>query len=278
MAKIPRVTQPIFAGSAANNGQFGSAQAGTKLLTNDLPTIMGLSAWAQGWLDAVIGGSKFPPLEEFQALAYVETTQIAYLLQEGIAEYDSGSTYYLNGIVKKPGTMQLFGSLTNANQGNALPAFGSNNANWQSLIDLTNPLSGALKASNNLSDVASAATSRTNLGLGTASTHNVTDFLQPENNLSDVNDPFASRVNLFAAPSPISNSGVGQFVGINTAGPGTFVIPSGGTWAYFFVTWNAGTVNVINVGCGIAAGGSTITTTVIGTIQANNGGFAWRIA
>jgi hypothetical protein len=54
---------------------------------------------------------------------------------------------------------------------------------------------GALLASNNLSDVSSAATSRTNLGLGTAATQNSGVFAQVANNLSDVTAATA-RTNL----------------------------------------------------------------------------------
>ena len=135
MARLARVTQKIFAGSAANNGVFGSAQASGGTLSNVLSTIMGLSAWANGWLDAVIGGSKFPPLEEFQSVEYVHSTQIAYLLQQGIAEYDAGTTYWLDNIVCKPGTTQLYASNIDNNTGNALGAAVSN-ADWIYLGDL----------------------------------------------------------------------------------------------------------------------------------------------
>lgn len=53
-----------------------------------------------------------------------------------------------------------------------------------------------LQSANNLSDVASAASSRANLGLGTAATHNVNAFLQPSNNLSDVASAGTARGNL----------------------------------------------------------------------------------
>lgn len=55
---------------------------------------------------------------------------------------------------------------------------------------------GALQIVNNLSDVASAGTSRTNLGLGTAAQQNVSAFLQPTNNLSDLTSAGAARASL----------------------------------------------------------------------------------
>lgn len=136
MARLARVTQKIFAGSASNNGVFGSAQAnaGPGTISNVLATIMGLAAWATGWVSATIGASKFPPLEEFQAVEYVHSTQIAYILSQGIAEYDAGTTYYTNQICMKAGTYQVYGSITNGNIGNALTDAG----NWLFLGDLSN--------------------------------------------------------------------------------------------------------------------------------------------
>ena len=54
---------------------------------------------------------------------------------------------------------------------------------------------GLLK-SNNLSDVSSVSSARTNLGLGTAATHAASDFLQASNNLSDVASTSTARTNL----------------------------------------------------------------------------------
>lgn len=132
MSRLARITQKIFAASASNNGQFGSAQTGAKVLSNDLPTIMSLSAWDTGWLNATLGGSKFPPLEEYQSSLYVHSSQVAYVLQQGIPEYDSGTTYYTNNICVNPGTVQLYRSLTDGNIGHAL----SNATYWKLLVDL----------------------------------------------------------------------------------------------------------------------------------------------
>jgi hypothetical protein len=55
---------------------------------------------------------------------------------------------------------------------------------------------GVLLIANNLSDLNSASSARTNLGLGTAATQNSTAFLQPSNNLSDVSNTTTARSNL----------------------------------------------------------------------------------
>lgn len=138
MSRIQRWTQKIFAGGATNNGVFGSGQDGSKILSNSLSDIQEKTAWGTGWLAATIGALKFPPLEEQQGIQYLITTQLAYMFQEGIVEYDAATTYYHYSIVKAPGTFQLFGSLTDANVGNALPTAPASSANWQFLIDLSN--------------------------------------------------------------------------------------------------------------------------------------------
>ena len=55
---------------------------------------------------------------------------------------------------------------------------------------------GDMLGANNLSDVANAATSRTNLGLGTAAVQAVGAFCQTANNLSDVASAATARTNL----------------------------------------------------------------------------------
>ena len=63
-----------------------------------------------------------------------------------------------------------------------------------------------LAKASNLSDLASASTARTNLGLGTAATHAATDFLLAANNLSDVTASTA-RANLGLGTAATKNTG-----------------------------------------------------------------------
>ena len=109
MTKLNRVTAKIFGetASASGNdpeiGQFGSAKAGTYNGTTDVATIQGLSAWSNGWIDAVTPTQQFPPLPEMTGVHKVLSYQEAYLLQQGIPEWDAGTTYYENNFCAKDG-------------------------------------------------------------------------------------------------------------------------------------------------------------------------------
>ena len=138
MSKIERKNLKIFAANAANNGQFGSAQVGTKVTTQDPETVQALDAWNQGWINAVIGGSKLPPLEELQSTTFVPTYHLAYIFQEGIPEWNSETTYYIGSWVKSGGT--IYKSLTDDNLNNAIP----DAANW-AILEATETDYGFIK-------------------------------------------------------------------------------------------------------------------------------------
>ena len=138
MANLSRKTAKIFGetASATGNdpaiGQFGSAKAGTYVGTNDIDTIQGLTAWSNGWIDAVTPTHQFPTLPEMTGVHNVLSYQEAYLLQKGVAEWDSGTTYYVGDICKGVGTGKLYRSLQNSNLNNAV----SNTSYWAELVVL----------------------------------------------------------------------------------------------------------------------------------------------
>lgn len=94
MAKLTRQQQQIFAGQAPSDmiAAFGTTQTGTPVYSTDLSTLQ-TTNYQQGWQDAVIA-DKAPFLEEMNGVMYGTTYQLAYLMQQGIAEWDSATTYY----------------------------------------------------------------------------------------------------------------------------------------------------------------------------------------
>ena len=123
MPRITRKQQKIFAESASNNGVFGSLQANDPTLSSDPDAIQGRTAYANGWNDATYSADELPPLEEFQALQYLFSRQIAYIMQEGVAEWDASTTYYKGNLVKavqSDGSFILYASLIDNNTGNAV--------------------------------------------------------------------------------------------------------------------------------------------------------------
>lgn len=100
MARLPRVTSKLFAENATEVGQFGSLNAGTKVTTTDIATIQGLPAWSNGWQAATLGDNCYPTLQERNGLDKVQSYMTNYLYQEGVPEWDAGTTYYVGNLVK----------------------------------------------------------------------------------------------------------------------------------------------------------------------------------
>ena len=233
MAILTRKTQPVFASAAADIGQFGSGQLGTKVITTDPAVVMACSsgaAWAGGWLDAVLGANKFPPLEEMNGISFVCTYQLAYLFQEGIPEYDAGTTYSQFGICKKAATFQVYGSLVTNNIGNAL----TDPASWVLLVDLSNP-TGRTRLTGNMNfyvATAGGGGSNSNTGLTIGSPWlTIQHAIDVVSNLYDLNG-FSVTINVAAGTytggavvnQPFTGGGAVTLLGSATTQPANCII------------------------------------------------------
>lgn len=120
MAKIQRATQKIFAQNAGSQmvTAFGTAMTESPTYTTDLATIQNAN-FQTGWASAV-QADKAPYEEDTNGLFYAITTQIAYLLQQGIPEYDANTEYNSTSIVQavQDGKLVLKRSLIDNNIGN----------------------------------------------------------------------------------------------------------------------------------------------------------------
>lgn len=131
MPAIPRHPQKIFGESLTPSGNvavYGSLQTGAPAYpatTNDLTAIQS-AQWPLGLKGALIG-NRSPAIEDLNGLFVVLSQQIAYLLQNGIAEWNAATTYYVGQLVRIPGTAIVCASLTNNNLANN-PA--SNTNDW----------------------------------------------------------------------------------------------------------------------------------------------------
>lgn len=133
MAKILRKQAKIFGGSLSAGSQqveqFGSkVGAGTPNYTVDPDVIQGRSNWGDGWISAIDSGTKAPYVQDMNGFCLVMAYQIAYILQQGIPEWNALTTYYEESVVQA-NSGQWFVSLIDNNVGNAPPS-STSDSNW----------------------------------------------------------------------------------------------------------------------------------------------------
>ena len=129
MAKIIRKTQYLFAENSPPNSvsAFGSIEAGSPNYSLDPAILQNEPEWGQGWTSTQYEGVRAPYFFDRNAVDLVAFYQLAYILQEGIAEWDAGTTYYTNSMVQYGGN--IYKSLQDNNLGNTPPT-NSSNAYW----------------------------------------------------------------------------------------------------------------------------------------------------
>lgn len=139
MSKLPRVTQQLFAGNAqpTDTAAFGTMRTGKPTYTSDIAQLMNTPQFLQGWLAAVEEGFA-PFMEEMTGVQKVFAQQIAYLFQQGVPEYDAGTTYYKGSLVKviSDTDFVIYSSLIDDNTGNT-PTAG---AQWKLVYNTADPM------------------------------------------------------------------------------------------------------------------------------------------
>ena len=132
MSKILRKTQVIFASNAGTNqvAQVGSLAASSPVFSMDPAVIQGLSNYQVGWYDVAIGPNS-PAIEDMNGYCFVTSYQIAYVMQEGISEWDSGTVYYIGSIASDGAGFSYVSQIDN----NLNNAFTS--SNWLPMNGLT---------------------------------------------------------------------------------------------------------------------------------------------
>lgn len=120
MAKITRKVQKIFGFSAGTDeiAQFGSLAAAAPAFTTDPEVIQALAQYLGGWFSGVIG-SNSPAIEDMNALCYLYAYQLSYLMQTGVPEWNSATTYYIGSQVNN-GTGKIYTSIQDTNLNHAL--------------------------------------------------------------------------------------------------------------------------------------------------------------
>lgn len=145
MPKILRAVQKVFGGAlaaAGNIAQFGSLKAGAAAYTLDPKTLQALANYDQAWGGATIGNNS-PPKQDRNALDYLFSRQLAYILQAGVPEWDADTIYFQGNLVSNganPPT--LLYSVTDNNVGNAI----SNATYWLPFAQTIAPRQALLKA------------------------------------------------------------------------------------------------------------------------------------
>ena len=129
-SKIIRKTAQLFGVSAGATGveEFASKEVGGTLVYSIDPSDLQTEAWSLGWVASIYQGTFAPYYQDRNAVDLVIFYQLAYLLQQGIAEWDASTTYFQDSVVQNGGSVYI--SLEDSNLNNVPPS-GASNSYWQ---------------------------------------------------------------------------------------------------------------------------------------------------
>ena len=99
MSKLTRVIQKVFGqdGGTGEFGQFGSNAASPPgTTTKDLTVIQALQQYLDGWFSATANAAEPPRIEDRNGIDLLFSSQLAYLFQNGLPEWQADTKYYLD--------------------------------------------------------------------------------------------------------------------------------------------------------------------------------------
>lgn len=121
MAKLIRANQKVFGenvGAVGNFGVFGSLANGSPQYSKDAETIQSLDRFKLAFAGAVVG-NKSPAFEDINSLFFLAFRQLAYLFQQGIAEWHAETEYTTGSRAMVSGAVYVSKQDTNLNHSTA---------------------------------------------------------------------------------------------------------------------------------------------------------------
>lgn len=122
MAQLSRVKQKIFGvdGPTTQFGQIGSDAAGAPLKTKDLTVMQALSQYTYGLYAMAPNINEPPSGPDINSIYNLITSQLAYLMQAGVPEWETNTDYYVGSYVQVSGVLyvSIDGADPTPNQGN----------------------------------------------------------------------------------------------------------------------------------------------------------------
>lgn len=245
MSKIERYQGNVQAFALNAQGLERTVFGGTEQ-ANDL-TSQVTAAFLRGW--GIVGPSEHPSLEDFNAAMYAMSQFIAYQHQVGVPEWHAEQEYNTGSVCVRSGEAYI--SLSDSNVGSAPPS-----AKWTLALTVKNAtanISGFLKTSNNLSEIATTGTAaqiaaaklaaRTNIGLESVIGQLVNG------------GTFASCTSngyyLVSITDPSSVTDMPKFNGVNALGSGfLFVSKSETSICQTYISSNGGECSRFKLGSG----------------------------
>ena len=162
---LSRQTQKVFAGNANADmlAVFGTMKTGTPQYSTNLSTLQS-NAYSEGWSEAILN-DKAPYLEEMNAVQYGLSYQIAYLLQQGISEWDANTIYKTNSLVQVVENNELV--IKRSKVDNNLGNLTNNTSYWEDYFSATILGNFANISLTNTTPTISFATALNNAGIRT---------------------------------------------------------------------------------------------------------------